>query len=197
MNSTYNPHAVSPPDGVIFEKSAQGVSIAYRWFRLTNLLLLLVCLAWDALIIYNLVSVVFSAGQRAVTVCTLTAGLLGLGLTYVALVGTLNRTVIHLNARELSIRQQPIPYLRSHVIPLAILKQLKYEKILRKQVRGKVVIHDLSAILKDGQRLFIIDSETPDLPRFIQQEIEGWLAQYPSQYEPPQEEEEESADGRR
>lgn len=188
MNSISNPGAGEIPPGATCEKNSQGLTITFRWFRPTNLVLLLACLAWDALIIYNLITVVLSAGQRPVTVCTLTAGVLGLGMTYVALVGTFNRTIIRVNAEELSVKQKPFPFLRSHTIPLAILAHLKYEKILRKQVRGKVILHDLSAVLKDGQRLFVIDSETSDLPQFVQREVEAWLAHYPSQYEPPVEE---------
>jgi hypothetical protein len=174
-----------PPPYVQVTKTPQELVIRQRMFRPMNLVLLVVCLGWDALILYNLFTVVLSAGQRSVTACTITSGLIGIVLTYTSLVGTINRVEIRVNKHELVVQHRPIPFQKGMYILLANFDHLIYDKLLRKQVRGSVILHDLSVYTRDEKRLFIIDSETPDLPLFVKQEIESWLAEnHPIQPEP-------------
>jgi hypothetical protein len=165
------------PPLVQVTKSPGELIISHRLFRPVNLILLVICLGWDALILYNIFSTVFSTRQSPVTACTITAGLIGLILTYVALVGTVNRVVVRVDHNELVVQHRPIPFQKGLYLLLSDFDHLYYDKLLRKQARGSVVLHDLSVYTHEKKRLFVIDSESADLPLFVKQEIEAWLAE--------------------
>ena len=133
-----------------------GVRVSWRWFTPGTLTLALFCVAWDSSLFVwyqhawvngPIWSLLFPLGHVAA----------GIAITYRALTGLFNRSVVELESSVLSVRHGPIPSLKRNLVLAGNdLKQLYVKERLSGSGDDRTRSYDLCAITCDGRELVVL-----------------------------------------
>ncbi len=171
-------HRIVPrPRQVTVEKQGRSLRLVWRWYSATTLGLAFFCVVWDAFLCgwYGLafsmdeipwMMVLFPIGHLAV----------GIGLTYSALAGILNKTTVTIDTQFLVVQHDPVPWPGETRTPIANLAQLYCKAKEKRGKESSTPSYQLCAVLKDGHKLDLASNlSSPELAAFLEQAIESWL----------------------
>lgn len=167
------------PAGLIETRDETGLTLTYRWFTPTDILLVLFCIVW----IWALVrwySTVLSQGATAtdamfwMPIFHVAAGIY---VSYVTLANLLNRTRIVVSGGEITVRQWPLPWLGNQRLTRADYRQFYREAtfpILRRY--GRTPGYHVSLVTPDNYKMRLVsDVPSADLALYIEQAVEHEL----------------------
>jgi hypothetical protein len=132
-------------------------------------------IVWDGFLVFWYVQAARSGNAVGLLFPILHAAA-GFYLTYGAIAGLFNRTVIAASKDKLSIRHGPIPWPGNRDIPTADLKQLFCEEVITRGKNGPSATYHLAAMLDDGKKIRLIKSlPEPDQALYLEQALESRL----------------------
>ncbi len=151
---------VPRPPRMVVEDFAGTWSARWRWFSPVHLFLAVFCVAWDSFLVawysialsqhgapfpFNWLMVVFPIAHVAV----------GISLTYVVLTGFLNRTVVRVAGRTVSVTHGPLPWRQPPPVDGGRIDHLTTAWDLTGRRPATALLTTLSAVMTDGasQRL--------------------------------------------
>jgi predicted Zn finger-like uncharacterized protein len=166
---------IPTPRGFRIDETARGLRIVRRWFAPGFLILALFCIAWDSFLVFwyfmafanwNWMAILFPILHLAI----------GVGLTYTALTGFVNRTVITVEDGQLTVRHGPLPWPGNRRLSTAEIGQLFTEQNLQRSNNGQNFTYRLCAVMNDGRKEVVLaGSEEMDDMLFLEQRLEAEL----------------------
>ena len=179
--------AVPLPDGLVLTvgqpappadyRSAAGgsgeLTLTRRWFGPQHLFMLFFCIAWDAFLVFWYGIAIKSGGPWIMFVFPIAHLAVGVGITYSALCGLLNRTVIQIKDGVLSVRHGPIPARGNRTIPVHEVRQLYTEEVVGSK---GAKTYKLNAVVASGSaHALASDLSNPQQALFIERAVEDHL----------------------
>lgn len=165
------------PRGVVVHEMGSRLRVTWRWFSPAILFLVFFCVFWDGFLVFWY-GVAFREGAPLIMkIVPLLHVLVGLGLTYGALCGLINRTTIEAVGGYLTVRHGPLPVPGNRRVEVHELAQLFVtEKIHHSRKTGISHTYTLWAKLTSGRRIKILPRiGEPDQAIFFEQQIERYL----------------------
>jgi len=168
---------VPMPSRFRVEEEPGLLRISWSWFTPATVFLTFFCIAWDSFLVFwygmalagkntPWLMVVFPIAHVAV----------GVGLTYRVIAGYVNRTVVEVSRRELSIKHGPLPWLGSRAYPAAELRQLYCEQQLNRGKNGATTVYQLNAIDQYGAKKTLLSSlEEAAQALYLEEQLERRL----------------------
>ncbi|RPJ43393.1 MAG: hypothetical protein EHM21_11600 [Chloroflexi bacterium] len=167
---------VPTPASVRIVKDGQGAVIIQRWFSWKYLPMAFFAVFWDAFLIFWY-SMALSTGAPTMAVLfPLIHVAVGVGITYTTLCGFLNRTNVELTRAELAVWFEPLPWPGEKTIKTAEIKQLYCKETISRGRRSTRYHYQLCAVTQDDREVKLVTNlDSPDIARFFEQQLEGWL----------------------
>jgi DNA-directed RNA polymerase subunit RPC12/RpoP len=170
--STQRPR-VPKPDDISIERDGQAVRLVRRWFTWTLIPAAFFCVAWDSFLFFWYGMAFSGKAPWIMIVFPIAHVAVGIGLTYSTLAGLLNRTYIEIDANEMAIWHDPLPWTGETKVPVREIAQLYCT-----EVRGSkgTSTYRLFMETSDGRSKKLLSNLTsPDTGLFLEQQIESWL----------------------
>jgi hypothetical protein len=162
------------PKKISVRKSERSLELSWRWFSSASLMLLLICLTWDAGLIAWLVSIDEISSANLLT-CMAPYALVGLVLTYLTLASLFNRTTLFVEENTFSVRHDPVPWRGEVRVPIAELEGLHHEERYPSS-KGDATTYHLHVALKNGHYIRLFSYlNSPTFGAYIKQQVESWL----------------------
>jgi hypothetical protein len=164
------------PEHISMEQTADGLLFSYRWFSPAFIFIALFAVVWDGFLVFWY-SVVTSEGAPMVMLLfPIIHVLVGIGITYFALAGFYNRTLVLVGEGKLSIQHVPLPWPGNRVLLAADLVQLySKERVIRTR-NGAQMKYQLNAITRENKTITLMSNLTaPDQVRYLEHKLEEYL----------------------
>ena len=176
MTANQEPLKAPVPEHIIVEHGLNGLVLSYTWFSWTYIALAVFALFWDGFLVFWY-SVASSQGAPWIMfVFPLLHVSVGVGLTYSALAGFYNKTIITVGMGRLSIQHKPLPWPGNRILHASDLIQLYSEERVTRSNNGTRLTYQLSAISGENKKIKLLSGlNSPDEVRFFEQKIEEQL----------------------
>ena len=164
------------PEHISMEQTSGGLLFSYRWFSPAFIFMAAFALLWDGFLVFWY-SVATSEGAPTVMlVFPIIHVLVGIGLTYFALAGFYNKTLVLVGEGKLSIQHVPLPWPGNRVLQAADLVQLySKERVIRTR-NGPQMKYQLNAITRENKTITLMSNLTaPDQVRYLEHKLEEYL----------------------
>lgn len=169
---TIHRDAPLPPAAVDYRTAQTGhrrLRIVRRWFLLRHLVALVSAVVWNAFMVVWVAGALSSDHPVLAVLASLIHVAAGLWLTYIALTGIFNRTVVVVDRGVLSIRSGPIPAAGNRDVSIADLRQL----FVVEQGARDARTYELQGIVRNGPIVIIAKGMTNlQQARFLERVIE-------------------------
>lgn len=167
---------VSQPKAIRVDESGSGLRIVRRWYSPMFFFFLFFCIAWDGFLLFWY-SIAFSEDAPWImSVFPVVHVAVGVGLTYWTIAGFVNRTVIFVDGRELSVVHRPLPWFGTLRLPVDQIDQLYCKQKVSRGENGTSVSYQLFAAVKGGGRRKILSGlMDSDHALFIERRVESYL----------------------
>jgi hypothetical protein len=154
-----------------------GLRITWRWFERSVIYAAFWCVAWDGFLVvwYNKV---LTAHDPALAMILLPIAhvAVGVGLTYSALAGFLNKTVVTANSTEVRIKHGPMPWSGNQTIPAVEIQQVFCREVTRGQKHGISYSYNVHILGQNGtERTLLSGLAQVEQAVFIEQQLERYL----------------------
>lgn len=167
--------AVSLPDGMSIRQDGSDLVLVRRWFSVKYLALLFFCVFWDGFLVVWYTIAFTQHGPLLMKLFLMLHVAVGVGLTYTAVAGLLNRTFIRVNSSELCVTHGPLPW-PGKKVARGDLDQLFCEEKVHHGKNGSRTDYTISAVVRGGKRIPLAQGlDAPDQARFVEQEVERFL----------------------
>lgn len=167
------------PGNIVVAKTPAGLELSWRWFGPKYIFLGFFALFWDAFLClwYGLALMMApDVGAIIMMIFPLLHVGIGVALSYVALAGLFNRSSVRLADGRFTLEHGPLPWPGKVDVSAPELEQLYCKEKRTRGKHGYNYSYQLCAVLRDGRRLDLVSGlDTPDLARFLEQELEAHL----------------------
>lgn len=169
---------IPQPEGIRIQGGRNSVRVTRKWYSHKYLPMLLFCCFWDGFLVFWY-GIAFSSGAPLIfKIFPIFHVLIGVGLTYTTLAGLLNRTYLDLDANELAVWHEPLPWNGEVTLPTREVKQL-FVKQTAKKVKSEHesgIQYELHAVMQTGGTKMVLGGlESPEIPLYLEQQMEKWL----------------------
>ena len=164
------------PEHIAMGYTPAGLTFTYRWFSIPYIFLAAFALLWDAFLVVWY-SIAFSQDAPLIMlIFPLVHVIVGVGVTYAALAGFYNRTVITVGQGKLSIQHGPIPWPGNKTLQASELTQLYSEERVIRVNNGTQMRYQLSAISRENRKIKLLGGlNAPSEVRFLEHKLEEQL----------------------
>jgi hypothetical protein len=164
------------PSRVQVERRGDTLQLSWRWFTPKYIFLALFCVVWDGFLCFWYSMVLGSGAPIFMAAFPILHLVIGVVLTYTVIAGFLNRTTLTLNSREFSVRHDPAPWPGEVKTSAGNLAQLYCKEKRTRGKHGDTFTYELHAALREGKQITLVAGlDSPDIARFLEQEIEMYL----------------------
>lgn len=166
------------PDHLHETRDERGLVLTYRWFSVAHVVLALFCVFWVGfLAFWYSTALSRNAGlANPMLWFPLLHVAVGLGLTYSALAGFVNRTDVVVGAGEITVRHGPLPWPGGKTVPSSEIVQLYREERASQTRNGRSVRYELNAMAGDGHKVrLLVRVPGPDVALYLEHVIEREL----------------------
>jgi hypothetical protein len=176
MSTDTSQAALPIPEHISMEQTMEGLRFSYRWFSPRFIFLAIFALFWDGFLVfwYSI-----AASQDAPLMMFLFPILhvaVGIGVTYSALAGFYNSTLVSVGGGKLTIHHTPLPWPGNCELQAADLTQLYSEERIIRSRNGVQLKYQLNAITSENRKLALLNNLTaPDQVRYLERKIEECL----------------------
>lgn len=151
----------------------RGLRITRRWFGPQHVFTAFFCIAWDSFLVFWYGIAFKTHAPWLMFVFPIAHLAVGVGLTYSAIAGIFNKTVIEVRDGKLTVRHGPIPVWGNRTIPVEDVRQLYTEEIVGSKGAKS---YTLQAILAQGPTVALAkDLKNPQQALFIERTVEEHL----------------------
>ncbi len=165
------------PKGIEIHEQVSNIEIIYRWFSFLTIFLTVFCLFWDGAIYFFFMR--FSEdGANSFNWFLSAHIIIGLGLSYYALISWVNRTHIKVGQGIIEVRHRPFPWPGQKLLYSDDIDQLyAREKVRRNSDGHRSVSYDVYARLNSGRLVKVLGGlENMQQARYIERVIESQLS---------------------
>ncbi len=176
MTTNPEPLKAPIPERIIVEHNSNGLVLSFSWFSWTSIALAVFALFWDGFLVFWY-SVAFAQDAPWIMFAfPLLHVSVGVGLTYSALAGFYNKTIVTVGMGRLSIQHTPLPWPGNRTIQAADLVQLYSEERLTRSNNVTRMTYQLSAISNQNKKIKLLSGlNSTDEVRFFEHQIEEQL----------------------
>lgn len=176
MSADQEPLKAPIPDHITMEQTPDGLTFTYNWFSAGYIFMAVFALFWDGFLVFWYSLAFTQNAPWIMFVFPLIHVTVGVGLTYTALAGFYNKTIITVGPGSLSIRHAPIPWPGNRMVPAADLVQLYSEQRVTRSNNGTRVLYQLSAISAQNKKIKLLSGlNAPEEARYLEHTIEEQL----------------------
>jgi len=154
------------PDRVNVEETPDGLSLIYNAGRGVFIMLLLIALIFVGISAYIMVNILATGTLTLADLMFMPVIFLlfGLGMLYLSLVKTFNKTILTITPREVSVKHTPFPWFGARVLSIVDVEKLYCESYERKTRSGegtvtitmKFLLYRICAKLSNGKKLILL-----------------------------------------
>jgi hypothetical protein len=169
---------VGLPDKLEINRRGSEIEIVRTWFGSQVLFITAFAVFWDGFLFswYSMLGEFKGGMDSMFFYFPLIHVAVGVGITYYALCGWLNRTRITVGRGKVSVRHGPLPWFGNREMDSSAIKQLYAKEMISTSRNGTTVSYDLNALTRDGRSIkFVGGLENSDQALYIEQEIEKFL----------------------
>jgi len=173
--SSEQPLDIGLPSDLQFTRHGSGIEFSWRWFEWHVVFMTAFVIFWNGFLInwYSMWDP--SKGLMMALFPLLHVGV-GIGLTYWALAGWLNRTHVVVGQGRMSVRSGPLPWLGNQDLDATALRQLYVQEKVNQGRNGTTVKYELHALTRDGKNLLLVRTlKSREQAIYLEQEIEKAL----------------------
>lgn len=165
------------PEHISLQDHGNYLEITRRWFSWQIIFTTVFAVFWDAFLVMWYAT---AFSQKGAPLMALLFPLLhvavGVGISYFALAGWVNRTRILVSREDLAIRHGPLPWLGGQELKSASLRQLYSKEVVSYSKNGRSVQYQLHAITQEGRNLKLLSGlHSSEQALYIEQQIEKYL----------------------
>ena len=159
------------------KKDTFGVRIRWRWFRWSQLFLIFFAMAWDSFLVFWYVAAFTAEGAPLIVkIFPLGHVAVGLGITYTALAGLLNTTVLKAEGGKLTVRHFPLPWYPAPTVSQSDLEQLYVTRKTTHSKNGARLTYQLRAVTRDHSgKLLLKGLDELEQALYLEQVLEETL----------------------
>jgi hypothetical protein len=154
--------------------------LCYMWYSKKAVYNLLFAVLWTMLLVlyhYSLKERYIDDAPPSLFVMPALHSLLAICLLYYALVGLVNRTVVHVNPNTIRIKVGPLPWFGGKSIVKSDLKQLYVMEAHQKGKKKPKRVYHLHAITAQGNSIRLASHfDSPEQVNFIERQIEAYFS---------------------
>jgi hypothetical protein len=164
------------PNHITMEQTPGGLLFSYRWFSPTYIFLAFFAVAWDGFLVFWYSIATSQDAPLVMLLFPILHVLVGVGITYYALAGFYNRTLVLAGEGKLTIQHVPLPWPGNRVLQVSDLTQLYSQERVVRSRNGIQVKYQLNAITRENKKITLLDNLTaPDQVRFLERRLEEQL----------------------
>ena len=161
------------PEHISMEQTTGGLLFSYRWFSPAYIFIALFAVAWDGFLVFWYSVATSQNAPLMMLLFPIIHVLVGIGITYYALAGFYNKTLVLVGEGKLTIRHVPLPWPGNRVLQAEDLTQLYSQERVIQTRNGTQVKYQLNAIARDNKKIALMSNLTaPDQVRFLERQIE-------------------------
>jgi hypothetical protein len=161
------------PEHISMEQTSGGLLFSYRWFSPAYIFIALFAIAWDGFLVFWYSVATSQNAPLMMLLFPIIHVLVGIGITYYALAGFYNKTLVLVGEGKLTIQHTPLPWPGNRVLQAADLTQLYSQERVIQTRNGTQVKYQLNAITRDNKKIALMSNLTaPDQVRFLEHKIE-------------------------
>jgi hypothetical protein len=163
------------PDKLELRNEGSGIEIIRKWFGWKTLFLTVFAVFWDGFLLVWY-SFTLPMGLTLFTLFPLIHVAAGVGITYTALTGWINRTRIRVDQGRISVRHGPLPWLGNKDLDGSTLKQLYSKEKVSRGRNSTSITYEVHAITNTGKNVKLVSGlESSEQALYIEQEIERYF----------------------
>jgi hypothetical protein len=164
------------PEHISMEPTSGGLLFSYRWFSPAYIFLAFFAIFWDAFLVFWYSIATSQDAPLVMLLLPIVHVLVGIGITYFALAGFLNKTFILVGEGKLTIQHVPLPWPGNRVLQASDLTQLYSEERVIRTRNGTRLKYQLNAITHENKKITLMSNLTaPDQVRFLEHKLEEFL----------------------
>jgi hypothetical protein len=164
------------PEHISMEQTPTGLQFSYRWFSPGFVFIALFALVWDGFLIFWYTIATSQDAPLAMLLFPIVHVVVGIGITYFALAGFYNRTLVFVGEGRLTIQHAPLPWPGNKAFQASDLTQLYSEERVIRTRNGTRVKYRLNAITRENKNVALLSNLTaPDQVRFLEHKLEEYL----------------------
>jgi predicted Zn finger-like uncharacterized protein len=167
---------IAKPQSVSLVREGGALILKQRWFSFQIIFLVFFCVAWDGFLVFWYSMALVGEAPWIFLVFPVIHVAVGVGLTYTALAGLLNSSIVSVNPQKLSITHGPLPWKGNMTLSIWDLTQIFCQEEMNHRKNGTYYTYQLSALMKDGRKIKLLSRlESADIAIYMEQQIESWL----------------------
>jgi hypothetical protein len=164
------------PEHISMEQTSTGLLFSYRWFSPAYIFVGLFAIGWDVFLVFWYTLATSQDAPLVMLLFPIVHVLVGVGITYFALAGFLNKTFILVGEGKLTIQHAPLPWPGNRVLQASDLTQLYSEERVIRTRNGAQMKYKLNAITREDKKISLMSNLTaPDQVRFLEHKLEEYL----------------------
>jgi hypothetical protein len=170
------------PERFNVTRTANELTVRWRWFRAQHVFMLFFAIAWDAFLVFWYFGPMAGQGGLLFQVFPIVHVAVGLGISYSVLTGFLNSTTIAVARGRLRVKHGPLPWRGNRVMSRDDVTQLfvrESKSTHRSRYSSDISIisrFDLLAVDADAREITLVRGlETPAQARYLEHAFEARL----------------------
>jgi DNA-directed RNA polymerase subunit RPC12/RpoP len=167
---------VAQPAEVRIMNDGRSAKLIQRWFSFRFIFLAFFAFAWDAFLVFWYGIALVADAPWIMFVFPIVHLAIGACITYCALAGFINRTILEVTPETLSIRFEPLPWIGKKKLRTSDLKQLYCKQKIVHHKGGYSIRYTLYAVTAANTEMKLLGGlENPNTAIFMEQQLERWL----------------------
>ena len=163
------------PDKMDINHYDDYMHITRKWFGWSIIFMTVFAVVWNAFLFGFFINVPSEAGLAA-KLFPLIHVTVGIGISYYAVAGWLNKTNIYVSQHALEIQHKPLPWFGNKRLLVKDIKQLYSKEKISHSKNGTSVSYEVRVATNSGKDTKLLSGlETSEQALFIEQEIEKYL----------------------
>jgi hypothetical protein len=176
MSDDLKPITLSIPKHITMEQTPVGLQFSFRWFSPAYIVLAIFSLFWDGFLVFWYSIATSQEAPALMFLFPLVHVAVGIAVTYTALTGFYNKTLVTVGSGSLSIRHTPLPWPGNRTLQSSELTQLYSEERKIRTRNGVQLKYQLNAITSENKKITLMSNLTaPDQVRFLERKIEEYF----------------------
>ena len=164
------------PEHISMEQISGGLLFSYRWFSPAFIFVAFFAIVWDGFLVFWYGIATSQDAPLVMLLFPIVHVLVGIGITYFALAGFYNKTLVLAGEGKLTIQHVPLPWPGNRVLQAADLTQLYSEERVIRTRNGTQMKYQLNAITRGNKKIALLSNLTaPDQVRFLEHKLEEYL----------------------
>lgn len=164
-----------PPKGIGVKTGMDGLVLERRWMNASAWFLVIFCLFWDGFMVVWF-SISIAQKQYEMAAFGSIHAAVGLGLTYTMLCTFINKTLITISARSLSIKHGPLPWFGNKQIAPHEIDQVFVQQSITRNKNGRTIRYHVRYLDTKGKEAKLLGGlSDASHALFLEQEIESTL----------------------